>query len=70
MGELAVFYREGVCWRRKDIGEMELVGKSVDFMGYCCVGKGNEVSTIGGKLVAVNFYHEQFLGLSVPMKNR
>ena len=38
-------------------------------MGYCCAGKGNKESTIVGKLVAINFYHEQLLGLSVHMSN-
>ena len=32
-------------------------------------GKANKESTIVGKLVAINFYHEQFWGLSVPMSN-
>ena len=57
------------CWLRKDMGEMELVGELVEFMGYCCTGKTNEESTIVGKLVVINFYHEEFLGLSVPMSN-
>ena len=48
---------------------MELVRELVEFMGYCCTGKENKESTIVGKLVAINFYHEQFLGLSVPMSN-
>ena len=57
------------CWLQKEMGEMELVGELVEFMGYCCAGKGNKESTIVGKLVAINFYHEQFVGMSVPMGN-
>ena len=47
--------------------EMELVGEWVEFMGYSCAEKGNKESSIVGKLVVINFYHEQFVGLSVPM---
>ena len=57
------------CSLRKDMGEMELVGELVEFTGYCCAGKENKESSIVGKLVAINFYHEQFLGLPVPMSN-
>ena len=38
-------------------------------MGYCCAGKGKKESTIVGKLVAINLYHEQFWRVSVPMSN-
>ena len=48
---------------------MGLVGELVEFMGYCCAGKESKESTIVGKLVAMNFYHGQFLGLPVPMSN-
>ena len=57
------------CWLRNDMGEMELVGKLVAFMGHCRAGKGNKESTIVGKLVVINFYHEQFVGLSVPLSS-
>ena len=48
---------------------MELVGKLVEFMGYCCAGKGNKESSIVGKLVAISVYHKQLLGPSVSMSN-
>ena len=51
------------------MGEMELVWEWVEFMGYCCAGKGNKESTIVGKLLAINLYHEQSLRLPVPMSN-
>ena len=38
-------------------------------MGYCCAGKGNKESTVVGRLMAINFYHEQCLGLSLPISN-
>lgn len=38
-------------------------------MGYCCAGKYNKKSTIVGKSVAINCYHQQFLGLPVPLGN-
>ena len=55
---------------QKDMGEMELVRELVEFMGYCWAGKRNKESTIVGNLVAINFYNEQLLGLSVPMITR
>lgn len=55
------------CWLQKYMGEVELVGELVEFMGYCCARKGKKESTILGKLVAINFYQEEFVGLSVPM---
>ena len=45
------------------MGEMELVEELVEFMGYCCGGKWNQ------ELITIKFYHEQFLGLSLPMNN-
>ena len=51
------------------MGEMDLVGELVEFIGYCCAGKENKELTIVGKLVVINFYLEQFLGLSVPMRH-
>ena len=62
------FIRKGYRLR-KDMGEIGLVGELVEFMRYCCAGKVNKESTIVGKLVAINLYNEQFLGLSVPMSN-
>lgn len=56
-------------WLQKELGEMELVAELTEFMGYCCAEKGNKETTIAGKLVAINFYHEQFVGLSLPLGN-
>ena len=54
------------CWLQKGMGEAEL---AAEFMGYCCARKWNKESTIAGKLVAVQFYHERFVGLSLPLGN-
>ena len=43
-------------------------GYSLDYC--CCPEKGNQESTLVGKLVAVNFNHDQLLGLSMPVGNR
>ena len=52
------------------MGEMELVGGLVEIMGCCCGGKINKGSTTTvRKVVAINFYHEQFVGLPVPMSD-
>ena len=48
---------------------MKLVRELVEFVGYCWAGKGINESTVVGKLLAINFYHEQVLGLSVPTSN-
>ena len=50
------------------MGGMKLVAELAEFMGYCCAEKGNKM-TIAGKLVAIIFYHEQFVGLSLPLGN-
>ena len=55
------------CWLNKGVGKMELVVELAEFIGYCCAEKGNKKTTIAGKLVAINFYHEQFVGLSMPL---
>ena len=55
------------CWLQKGMGEVGLVAGLAEFMGYCCPEKGNKETTITGKLVAINFYHEQFVGLSLPL---
>ena len=68
MGELAVFYRKGVLAAERHGGDG--AGRRTGRVhGILLRREGNKESTIVGKLVAINFYHEQFLGLSVPMSN-
>ena len=54
---------------QKGMGEIELAVELAEFMGYCWADKGNKETTISGKLVAINLYHEQFVGLSMPLGN-
>ena len=39
-----------------------------EYMAYCCAVRGNGESALAGKLVAVNFFHEQWMGKSLPLK--
>ena len=48
---------------------MELAAELAKFMGYCCADKGIKETTIAGKLVAIIIYHEQCVGLSMPLGN-
>lgn len=57
-----------VCWLQNETGEFELVAELVEFMEYCCAEKGIKETTIAGK-VSTNFYFEQFVGLSVTLRN-
>ena len=36
---------------------------------YCYAVRGNRESTLAGKLVAVNFFHEQWMGKSLPLNH-
>ena len=67
-GELKVVGEEGVLaaeiWGGN--GTSGIVGR---FHGDCCAGKGNKESTIVGTFIAISFYHEQFVGLSMPLGN-
>ena len=57
------------CWVQKGVGEAELEAELTELMTYCCARKGTKELTIAGKSVAVQFYHEQFVGLSLPLGN-
>ena len=70
---LSVSWRSFVgkgCWLQKGMGGIELVAELAEFMGCCGAEKGNKETTIAGKLVAIIFYHEQFVGLSLPLGNQ
>ena len=43
--------------------------KLAEYMAYCCAVRGNRETTVAGKLVAVNFFHEQWVGRSLPLKH-
>ena len=47
--------------------ELEVVDELAVYMAYCCAVQGNRESTVAGKMVAVNFFHEQWMGKSLPL---
>lgn len=53
--------------RLKERESEELVDELTAFMAYCCTVRGNNEGTMMGKLQAVTFYHEQWVGLSRPL---
>ena len=40
-----------------------------EYMAYCCAVRGNRESTVAGKLVEVNLFHEQWMGKSLPLNH-
>ena len=49
--------------------ELEVVDELAEYMAYCCAVRGNRDSTVAGKLVAVNFFHEQWMGKSLSLNH-
>ena len=47
--------------------ELEFVGKLVEYMVYCCAARMNRETTMEGKMIAVNFLHEQWVGRWRPL---
>ena len=47
------------CWLEATASELVVVDEPAEYMAYCCAVRGNRESTVAGKLVAVNFSHEQ-----------
>ena len=39
------------------------------YMAYCCAVRGNRESTVAGKMVAVKFFHEQWMGKSLSLNH-
>lgn len=48
---------------------MGLVAELAECMVYSCTEKGNKKTTTAGKLVAINVFNGQFMGLSLPLDN-
>ena len=42
--------------------ELDVVDELAEYMAYCCAIRGNRETTVAGKLVTVNFFHEQWVG--------
>ena len=57
-------------WLGKELGEWELVKELTEFMAYCGAARKNKEATVARKLMGVNFYHEQWGGLSLPQHFR
>ena len=55
-------------WLGNELGEWGLVEELTEFMAYCCAEGKNKEATVAGKLMAVNVYHEQWGGLSLPLQ--
>ena len=68
MGGLEIVCREGVLSAEIHGGD-GASGRVGRVHGVLLRRKRREESTIVGKLVAINFYHEQFVGLSMLMNN-
>ena len=56
-------------WLDAERGEAGMVEELLRYMAFCCAVKRNKEATVAGKLVAVNFYHEQWVGLSLPISH-
>ena len=56
------------CWLEATASELEVVDELAEYMAYCCAVRGNRESKVAGKLVVVNFFHEQWMGKSLPLK--
>ena len=46
-----------------------MVEELMQYMAFCCAVEKNKEATIGGKLAAVNVYHDQWVGLSLPISH-
>ena len=57
------------CWLAATASELEVVDDLVKYVAYCCAVRGNRESTVAGKLVAVNFFHQQWMGRSLPLNH-
>ena len=53
------------CRLKEGVLERELVDELTAFMTYGCAVRGNKKGTTMGEVQAVNFYHEQWMGLSL-----
>ena len=56
-------------WLEEEMGKAGMATEQVQHMAFCCAVKKNKEATVAGKLVAVNFYHEQWVGLPLPISH-
>ena len=60
--------REKRIWSRGEMNEWGLVDLA-ELMTYYCAERKNKEVPVAGKLVAVNVYHEQWVGLPLPLQH-
>ena len=54
-------------WLGEETNQCDFVDETTDFRASCCAERESKEATEAGKLIAVNVYHEQSVGLSLPM---
>ena len=60
-------WRGKPCWLEATSYGLEVVDELAEYMAYCYTARGNRETTIEDKLVAVNFFHEYWMGRSLPL---
>ena len=66
VGQLEGYTRKGELVG-VEMNEWELVDELMEFVGYCCMERKNKHVTVAAKLIAMIFYHELWVGLSLPL---
>ena len=49
--------------------ELDVVDELAEYMAYCCAIRGNRETTVAGKLVAVNFFREEWVGRTLLLNH-
>ena len=62
-------YAEKGIWLDPEMEKAEMVEELVQYMEFCGAVKRNKEATVPGKLVVINVYREQWVGLSLPVKH-
>ena len=60
-------YAGKVIWLEEEMGKSGMAEELVQYMSFCCAVKKKKEETVTGKLVAVNFYLELWVGLPLPV---
>ena len=62
-------WRGRSCWLETTASELEVVDELAEYMAYCCAVRENRESPVAGKLVAINFFHEQWMEKTLPLNH-
>ena len=62
-------WRGRSCWLEATASELEVVDELAEYMAYYCAVRGDRESTVAGKLMAVNFFHEQWMGKTLTLNH-